>query len=561
LTLRQALELARRSNRQFQIAILELQRTQSALREARAALFPTLGVGANLIRQSGTGGSSFNDGIDNGTDFDGTGVGGIGTGTGVGGIGTGTGTGGIGTGTGVGTGPGVGTGVGTGGIGTGGIGTGVGTGTGGIGAGGIGTGGTGTGGTTTSTPNTGATGSGVITPGTITGTTGTVGSQLSSSSQQQSARLRQVAEPPTTPPPAAGEEPSPGTPASQESSAINALTGTVSLNYEIFTSGRRSATINAAEEQVRFNELEVERLAEQLRLDVSNDYYSIQEADEQVRIARAAVENAEASLRDAQALERAGLGTRFDVLRAQVQVANERQGLAEAVAQQRIARRQLAQRLSLPPTANVSAADPVVVTAPYNRSLEESIILAFQNRAELAQQLAQRNISRQQRRIALANIRPQVGAFVNYNVQDIFNEGGGGVEDGYSVGATVNWTLFDGGASRARADQAEADIAIAETQLADTRNQIRFLVEQAFFTLQARQENTGTARAAVEQARESLRLARLRFQAGVGTQTDVIAAETDLTNAEGNLVTAIIGYNRALASLQREISNLPLTSP
>jgi len=533
LTLQQALELSRRNNRQFQVAILELQRAQSALREARAELFPTLGVGVNLIRQSGTGGSSFG----GGTDFDGDFTGGVITpGTGTGGVVTpGTGVGGVIT-------PGTGGGVITPGTGTG-----------------IGTGGTGTGGTTTSTPNTGTTGSGVITPGTITGTTGAVGSQLSSSGQQRSARARQVAEPPTTPPPAAGEEPSPGTPASQESSAINALTGTVSLNYEIFTSGRRSATINAAEEQVRFNELEVERLAEQLRLDVSNDYYSIQEADEQVRIARAAVENAQASLRDAQALERAGLGTRFDVLRAQVQVANEQQGFTEAVAEQRIARRQLAQRLSLPPTANVSAADPVVITAPYNRSLEESIVLAFQNRAELAQQLAQRNISRQQRRIALANIRPQVDAFVNYDVQDILNEGGGGVEDGYSVGARVNWTLFDGGASRARADQAEADIAIAETQFADVRNQIRFLVEQAFFTLQARNENTTTARAAVEQARESLRLARLRFQAGVGTQTDVIAAETDLTNAEGNLVTAIIGYNRALASLQREISNLPLT--
>jgi len=48
-----------------------------------------------------------------------------------------------------------------------------------------------------------------------------------------------------------------------------------------------------------------------------------------------------------------------------------------------------------------------------------------------------------------------------------------------------------------------------------------------------------------------LRLARLRFQAGVGTQTEVIDAETDLTRAEGNRVKAILDYNRAMASLQR----------
>jgi len=347
---------------------------------------------------------------------------------------------------------------------------------------------------------------------------------------------------------------------SRDGSAITGLTGTVELNYDLFTSGRRSATIRAAEEQVRFSELEVERLAEQLRLDVSNDYFSVQEADEQVRIARSAVENAQASLRDAQALERGGIGTRFDVLRAQVQVANEQQGLTEGVAQQRIARRQLAQRLSIAQTVDVSAADPVAIAARWDRTIEDSLVLAFRNRAELEQQLAQRNISRQQRRIALSELGPRVSVFANYKIQNI-SEDGLGFYDDYSYGASVNLNLFNGGASRARAAQQEANVAIAETRFADTRNRVRFLVEQAYFTLQSRLENTRTATEALRQARESLRLARLRFQAGVGTQTDVIAAETELTRAEGNLVQSIVGYNRALASLQREVGGLQETTP
>jgi outer membrane protein TolC len=59
----------------------------------------------------------------------------------------------------------------------------------------------------------------------------------------------------------------------------------------------------------------------------------------------------------------------------------------------------------------------------------------------------------------------------------------------------------------------------------------------------------------LEQAREALRLARLRFQEGVGTQSDVINSETALTQAEFNRLQAILDYNRALASLQRAISN------
>ncbi|MFM9159811.1 MAG: TolC family protein, partial [Dolichospermum sp.] len=67
-------------------------------------------------------------------------------------------------------------------------------------------------------------------------------------------------------------------------------------------------------------------------------------------------------------------------------------------------------------------------------------------------------------------------------------------------------------------------------------------------------ENVHTDNVALDQARESLLLARLRFQAGVGTQTDVINALNDLTRSEGNRVKAILDYNRALTELQRYVT-------
>ncbi|MBW4663616.1 MAG: TolC family protein [Chroococcus sp. CMT-3BRIN-NPC107] len=333
-----------------------------------------------------------------------------------------------------------------------------------------------------------------------------------------------------------------------------ALTGTIQLSYNVYTAGARTARIRAAEEQLRFDQLDVERLTEQLRLDVSNDYYDLQAADEQVRINRAAVANAEASLRDAQAREQAGVGTRFDVLQSQVQLANANQDLTNSLSQQQVARRQLVNRLSLAQAANAIASDPVEIAGVWNLSLEESIIAAFQNRAELQQQLVQRNISEQNRRIALASIRPRVGVSSSYNLRDTFNDDASFGDD-YSLGANVTWNLYDGGAARASARAQEANIAIAETNFADTRNQVRFEVEEAYSNLQSNLANIQTASVGLEQAREALRLARLRFQAGVGIQTEVIDAEDNLTQAEGNRVTAIINYNRALASLTRAISS------
>ncbi len=340
--------------------------------------------------------------------------------------------------------------------------------------------------------------------------------------------------------------------------ASTAFRGEAQLTYDIYTSGRRLANINQFEERVRFSELAIESQAEQIRLDVSRDYYDLQQADERVRIAQSAVENAQASLRDAQALERAGVGTRFDVLQSQVNLANSQQELTNNLSQQQIARRRLATRLSVPQSINISAADPVQLAGLWNQDLENSIVLAFQNRPELQQQLAQRNISEQERREALAALGPQVSLIASYNLLDQFDDGVS-LTDGYSVGVRATLNLYDGGAARASAAQAKSRIAIAETEFSERRNQIRFQVEQAFSTQLSNLENVQTANVALEQAREALRLARLRFQAGVGTQTDVINSENELTRSEGNRITAILDYNRALAELQRAVTSRAFT--
>lgn len=333
------------------------------------------------------------------------------------------------------------------------------------------------------------------------------------------------------------------------------LSGGIDVSYNLFTSGQRDANIRTAERQVRLTELSVEETREQLRFNTANDYYSLQEASEQVRINQAFLTQAQRNLEDTQIREEVGVGTRFDVLRAEVEVANARQTLIQSESQRRIAQRQLANRLNLPPTMDISAVPPFL-EASWPLSLEESIVLAYQNRSELEQQLVQREIEEQQRRAALASVGPQVSLTGSYSLQDTLNQSGG-ITDGTTISAIVSWRLFDGGSAAAQASQNDRDREIAEETFSQTRNDIRFEVEQAYSNLQANRANVRTAQLAVEQAREALELANLRFNAGVGTQLDVLTAQSDLANAEGNLVTAVVGYNRARASMERAISNLP----
>jgi OMF family outer membrane factor len=332
--------------------------------------------------------------------------------------------------------------------------------------------------------------------------------------------------------------------------------GNLELSYNIYTGGRRGAQIERSERALRQSELDVERLAEETRFNATDRYYLLQNADAQVAIAQAAVEDATQSLRDAQLLEQAGLGTRFDTLRSEVDLARANQQLTRAISAQRTARRNLAEVLSVGQQVELTAADEIREAGRWSLSLEESIVQAYKNRAELEQQLLQREISERDRTIALADIKPQVDFFAQYNFNDNFDDEFG-IGDGYSFGARMRWTLFDGGAAFARARQADRNIDLANNAFARQRNQIRTLVETAYYELIANQENIETTRLNVQRAEESLRLARLRFQAGVGTQTDVINSQRDLTDARSEFLQAIIGYNQSLNQLQRQVSNQP----
>ena len=327
----------------------------------------------------------------------------------------------------------------------------------------------------------------------------------------------------------------------------------------LYTGGRRGATIERSRREVYSSKLEVERISEETRFNTATRYYELQNNDAQVAIAQAAIEDFSQTLRDAQLLEQAGLGTRFDVLQAEVDLANANQALTRAIADQRNARRTLAEVLSVGQNVELTAADEIRENGVWPYSLDESIVMAYKNRAELEQLLVSREINEQDRQIALSETRPQVGLFANYNFNNNIadNLGPTGYADGYNVGARISWRLYDGGITSARADQETRNIEIDETNFANQRNAIRLEVENAYNTLIANQENIKTTETAVVTATESLRLARLRFQAGVGTQTDVINAQRSLTDARGNFLQAIIGYNQSLNELQRAVSNLP----
>ena len=335
----------------------------------------------------------------------------------------------------------------------------------------------------------------------------------------------------------------------------NPLTGTLGVNYNLFDSGVNDNTIRVAENNLRIAEADLSRIRQTIRLSIVTAYYNLQNADETIRIRRKAVENTERSLKDTQAREKAGVGTKFDVLQSEVQLANARQDLLNAEAAQLVARRELSRQLNYPATIEITAADKIAPVPEWKLPVEETILLAVRNRAELDIRKLEREVARDRANTSLARLGPQVSVFANFNTASEFTSGSG-IGVGYQVGARLDWSLYDGGKAAAQVDQFKADQALAESRFEQAARQARYDVEESYINQRSRFQQIETATKAVKSAEEALRLARLRLDAGVGTQLEVITAESDLTRADVNRVQAIIGYNQSRANLERAISGL-----
>ena len=342
-------------------------------------------------------------------------------------------------------------------------------------------------------------------------------------------------------------------------SQIYGAGASVRFNWDLINP-QRVPQIAAARDQFEKAKNQYLITLRELRLQAASAYFQLQYSDDQVRIGKSATQSSSVNLRDARARLQAGVATKLDVMEAETQLARDQQKLTEGMLQQAIARRDLARLLDLPQNVTPTAADPSTLLGVWQPSLQESIVAAYAFREELSNLILDVSIANSNANNALGNIQPTLSVFGNSGWDKRFDDGNGaGSENlGYNVesiikeaGLNIKWNLFDGGRSAAQARQ-QRQLATENTyKFSSQRDQIRFDVEQAYYNLQAQIRNLITTSRQVLSTRESLRLARLRFQAGVGTQRNVVDSQRDTTTAEVDSSRAVTTYNTNVAQLKR----------
>ena len=339
--------------------------------------------------------------------------------------------------------------------------------------------------------------------------------------------------------------------------ARDGFDATLSVQYALINP-QRVPLVAAARDQYEKAKYQYVVSLRDLRLQAAQAYFDLQQADDQVRIGQESVRASLVSLRDSKARFQAGVATKLEVLEAETQLARDQQLLANGLAAQSIARRALAALLDLPFSVTPTAKDSARVMGVWNASLSESIVAAFSFREELDQAILDISIANSQANSALGAVQPFLSVFTNFGYNQFNGQTGNitGVESSgnqyeTTFGARLSWSIFDGGAAAASSRQAKQLAQQNRYQFSQRRDGIRQEVETSFYELEKNNRDIITTSREVISAREALRLARLRFQAGVTTQREVVDNQRDLTNAEVRYSNAVTDYNKRLVELSR----------
>lgn len=323
------------------------------------------------------------------------------------------------------------------------------------------------------------------------------------------------------------------------------------VTQPLFTGGKLSSAYKLALSNYESAEYEYERVKNDLILAVKSAYFGILKALKFQQVAADSVKQVEVHLRLVKNFYDAGTVAKVDVLRAEVQLANVRQNLIKAENGVSLAKAGFNQLLARELDAAVEVIDILKVTL-CQVNLDDCLKEAGNSRPELKQMKANIEMLKQRVTIAKGDNYPAVALLGNYDYQkgktpEIEWDGS------WLAGIMVNWTLWDGKARTSRINQAVSELEGVYAQEMLLRDGISLEVRQAILNLNEAEKNIEVAQGAIGQAEENLRISEEMYKEGVSTTTDVLDAQTMLTQAKTNYYQALYDYNLARAKLQKAI--------
>ncbi len=310
--------------------------------------------------------------------------------------------------------------------------------------------------------------------------------------------------------------------------------------------------------------LDLQATVQDTILAVKQGFYAVLLARELIEVQEQNVKLLEEQLQTARNRYEAGVSSQFEVLRAEVAVANAQPGLIRARNDYRIAADQLRVLTGYtgPQPTLAPAFQGELVYRPKQVELQDALTQARATRPELKRLEALVDARESAVVAARSGYKPNLALVGGYTWRkDGNSEKVRDSLDGWTVGVQSNWAIFDGRATKGKVMQAKSQLAQAKLTTEQIRLGIEVEVRQALSRLQEADELAAAAEKVTAQAEEALRQADARYAAGTAVQLDVLTARVALTESRLNQLQANYSHQVALATLDRAMGTDGVVAP
>jgi outer membrane protein len=305
---------------------------------------------------------------------------------------------------------------------------------------------------------------------------------------------------------------------------------------------------------------QMERTDQEIIFRVVDSYYGVLLAKKQLEVAEQSMKTAQAILDRSKDRFESGVVVESDLLSTQVRLATRKQELIRAQNNLALSRAQLSTSMGI---STENDFDPAEALAEQNlaaTTLEEAEKKAVDMRPDLKRLRSEEAAQQKSVSIAKSSFGPRVNAFAAWEANNpTFVAGGGG--NNWLAGIEVQFDIFEGGAKRARLSHERAlqDKVAAVKEMATDATRLE--VRRAYYDLDSARQQVEVARTTIAESQESLRINQNRYDSGLSTITDLLAAEEAARRSQTEYWEAVYRYHTGYANLELASGTLNPQSP
>lgn len=341
----------------------------------------------------------------------------------------------------------------------------------------------------------------------------------------------------------------------------NSHSNSITASLPLFTGGELQGQIGQAKANYRSMLSAEEQAYNEMKETATTGYFNMLNAGNMKALRQESVDRLQAHLDNVVAQYNVGIVARADVLRSEVELANAKQDYITASNEYDVAEATLNNIIGTPLNTTLKLKDSLQYV-PYDNDMAYCLAYSEQHRPELKQAEYGVDAAEAALVVARSGHMPKIYANASDNWGGNGSNWPGDDDENWSVGVTASINVFDSGVTWSKIHAAQEALVQAKESQRQIKDNVELEVRTDYLSMREAEKRITTAQVAVASAEEDYHIAVVRYQAGVGTNIDVMDAQEALTQAKTNYYQALYNYNTSKAALNTSMGvGVPVPEP